>query len=459
MMLESLMICFEGVENMNKLLRVLILLGIFLGFGISCASAANVVSFNPQTVDLHPGSSQNVQIVMDEVPNGLSGFNITISVLDPEIAEIAAVSFPGWNAMPKNSTIPSSSVWIKVSDLNDQVVAGNTNVLLGTITLTGKKAGTSDLSIPKTKISDDNGSLINPVVNTGKINVTSVQTTPTITWSNLADITYGTALSITQLNAVASVPGTFTYNPVVGTVLSAGAKTLHVDFTPTDTANYNTASKDVTINVLAKPITPLKAAFDLTPTSGTAPLTVNFTDKSTNAASIRWDFGDKSGSSTNSKPSHTYTTAGTYTVTLTAFSSTNSDVTTRTITVTKPVKLKIKAIKADVTRGNAPLTVRFSCDVSGKPTSSIWTINKETIKGDAIGRVTNAFTKAGVYDVTLVVKDATGHSDSMTNKGFITVLARVKPPDAYFSAKPTYGKASLTVKFMDKSKNNPTSWK
>jgi hypothetical protein len=275
MMLESLMICFEGVENMNKLLRVLILLGIFLGFGISCASAANVVSFNPQTVDLHPGSSQNVQIVMDEVPNGLSGFNITISVLDPEIAEIAAVSFPGWNAMPKNSTIPSSSVWIKVSDLNDQVVAGNTNVLLGTITLTGKKAGTSDLSIPKTKISDDNGSLINPVVNTGKINVTSVQTTPTITWSNLADITYGTALSITQLNAVASVPGTFTYNPVVGTVLSAGAKTLHVDFTPTDTANYNTASKDVTINVLAKPITPLKAAFDLTPTSGTAPLTVN----------------------------------------------------------------------------------------------------------------------------------------------------------------------------------------
>jgi PKD repeat protein len=146
-------------------------------------------------------------------------------------------------------------------------------------------------------------------------------------------------------------------------------------------------------------------------------------------------------------------------VTLTAYSSTNSDVATRTITVTKPVKLKIKAIKADVTRGNAPFTVRFSCDVSGNPTSSIWTINKETIKDDAIGRVTHAFTKAGVYDVTLVVKDATGHSDSMTNKGFITVLARVKPPVAYFSAKPTYGKASLTVKFMDKSKNNPTSWK
>ena len=42
------------------------------------------------------------------------------------------------------------------------------------------------------------------------------------------------------------------YTPTAGTVLSVGAQTLHVDFKPTDTANYNTASKDVTINVLLK---------------------------------------------------------------------------------------------------------------------------------------------------------------------------------------------------------------
>jgi len=74
--------------------------------------------------------------------------------------------------------------------------------------------------------------------------------TPTITWANPADIVYGTALSSTQLNATASVPGTFAYTPVSGTVLNAGSgQTLHVDFTPTDTANYSTASQDVTINV------------------------------------------------------------------------------------------------------------------------------------------------------------------------------------------------------------------
>jgi hypothetical protein len=97
------------MENMNKLLRVLILLGVFLGLGISCASAANVVSFNPQTVEMRPGSSQDVQILMDSIPDGLSGFNITISILNPEIAEISAVSFPGWNSLPRNSTFPSSA--------------------------------------------------------------------------------------------------------------------------------------------------------------------------------------------------------------------------------------------------------------------------------------------------------------------------------------------------------------
>jgi hypothetical protein len=74
--------------------------------------------------------------------------------------------------------------------------------------------------------------------------------TPIITWSNPADIVYGTVLSGTQLDATASVAGTFVYTPSAGTSLSAGSnQNLHVDLTPTDTANYNNASKDVKINV------------------------------------------------------------------------------------------------------------------------------------------------------------------------------------------------------------------
>src|SRR5207245_707741 len=72
----------------------------------------------------------------------------------------------------------------------------------------------------------------------------------TTTWATPADLVYGTALSATQLNATASVAGTFVYTPPAGTVLSAGAgQTLSVTFTPTDAANYTTATRTVAITV------------------------------------------------------------------------------------------------------------------------------------------------------------------------------------------------------------------
>src|SRR5207237_1713940 len=83
------------------------------------------------------------------------------------------------------------------------------------------------------------------------VSINVLKATPVITWAAPADIIYGTALGATQLNASASVPGTFVYTPAAGAVLNAGAaQTLSVSFTPTDSANYTTASKTVSINVL-----------------------------------------------------------------------------------------------------------------------------------------------------------------------------------------------------------------
>ena len=80
------------------------------------------------------------------------------------------------------------------------------------------------------------------------------------------------------------------------------------------------------------------AAFSASPTSGAAPLAVSFTDQSTGApTSWSWTFGD-GGTSTSQNPSHTYTTAGTYTVSLTASNANGSNTLTRTglITVGSP---------------------------------------------------------------------------------------------------------------------------
>ena len=67
-------------------------------------------------------------------------------------------------------------------------------------------------------------------------------------------MTAGTALSAIQLNATANVAGTFVYTPPAGTVMSvAGTQTLSTTFTPTDTVQYATATRAVTLQVNAAP--------------------------------------------------------------------------------------------------------------------------------------------------------------------------------------------------------------
>ncbi|MEK7501372.1 MAG: hypothetical protein AAB629_00430 [Patescibacteria group bacterium] len=73
---------------------------------------------------------------------------------------------------------------------------------------------------------------------------------PVITWVDPAPISGGTALSSTQLNAIASVDGTFSYTPAKGTILPVGSNELSVGFTPADSINYSSVSKKVTIDVI-----------------------------------------------------------------------------------------------------------------------------------------------------------------------------------------------------------------
>jgi hypothetical protein len=75
-----------------------------------------------------------------------------------------------------------------------------------------------------------------------------------MTWTNPAPIIYGAPLSSNQLNATASVPGNFAYNPTNGTVLTAGTNTLSVIFIPIDTVDYSNATNTVSVAVSPAPL-------------------------------------------------------------------------------------------------------------------------------------------------------------------------------------------------------------
>ena len=80
------------------------------------------------------------------------------------------------------------------------------------------------------------------------------QAVPVITWPAPQPIIVGAALGPAQLNATASVPGTFTYSPSPGTVLPVGTQTINAFFTPADAADYTSASASVTLAVNAAPV-------------------------------------------------------------------------------------------------------------------------------------------------------------------------------------------------------------
>src|SRR5271154_1807405 len=68
------------------------------------------------------------------------------------------------------------------------------------------------------------------------------QATPEITWATPASIRAGTALTTAQLDATASVPGSFKYSPAAGTVLAAGTQQLTTVFSPANTTDYASAT-------------------------------------------------------------------------------------------------------------------------------------------------------------------------------------------------------------------------
>ena len=127
------------------------------------------------------------------------------------------------------------------------VVSGPATLSGGTLGITG----TGTVTIRASQAGDANYAPAPEV--TRSFNV--AKATPVVTWTPPAAIPYGTGLTTAQLNATANVPGSFSYSPASGTVLSAGPQLLTVTFTPEDTLNYAVASGSVSLGVQRKPLT------------------------------------------------------------------------------------------------------------------------------------------------------------------------------------------------------------
>lgn len=159
--------------------------------------------------------------------------------------------------------------------------------------------------------------------------------------------------------------------------------------------------------------------FSASPISGTFPLKVKFTDKSTGSiTSWFWKFGD-GGTSTARNPVHEYSKAGKYTVSLTIKNAAGNNTKTISnyIVVTAPKK-PVAGFTATPTSGKAPLTVKFTDKSTNTPTSWSWKFGDGSTS--TVQNSSHKYTNKGTYTISLTVKNL-GGNNSVTKTKYIIV--------------------------------------
>jgi PKD repeat protein len=162
-------------------------------------------------------------------------------------------------------------------------------------------------------------------------------------------------------------------------------------------------TKSIAKTIVVNPV--IQADFGYSPTNPVVGTSIQFSDKSSgNITTWSWKFGD-SGTSSLKNPTHAYSAAGTYNVTLTVSDGASSNSMTQTVTVTTSI---VAGFSFDPASPVVNQQVQFLDSTQGTPTSWSWDF------GDAATSTsknpTHTYSQAGTYTVKLTASDGTNSS-------------------------------------------------
>lgn len=203
----------------------------------------------------------------------------------------------------------------------------------------------------------------------------------------------------------------------------------------------NTISHNVIVNAV-----PVAAFSSNTACFGQA---TNFTDLTSGTPiSWEWDFGDGSPVNNLQNPSHTYASAGTYTVTLISFGGSGcSDTLSNTITVNPVPSANFSS--ANVCTND---TMIFSSTSVGNPDMFVWNFGDGFFDNTNNDSSSHVYTLAGTYNVVLTVGYvSTGCTNSIT----IPVTSYPLTVPSFTSTTPCL---NVNTIFTDATSNAPTQW-
>jgi len=452
------------------------------------------------------GETVDYAIVLDEAPDGLSGYSLTVTLTNPAVGEITDVSFPAWATLNNKGTLPADSVTIKAADLMNTVADNANDITLATLTLRADEAGSTPVTITLNQMDDDDGGIMSPAIADGSFTVEGTVTpTPTTTTTPApvadfsADPVSGDVPLTVQFTDLSTGDGISEWawdfdddgtidsteqNPSF-TYSAAGTYTVSLAVTGTGGSDSEIKADYIAVSdvVIPTPTTQPPAHTVPVVTAGVAGSTVVmnweqiddadlsgykvvisknnpnpaypadgymhwFTDRTTTTVTINegdgYNGGDFGGS---------IVAGETYYFSITAVYDDGEKIAGNVIQLTFPgstVPAPVGAFSADPLSGDSPLTVQFTDESTGQITSWLWDVDNDGTVDCMTKDCTHTYTGAGSYTVKLTVS-GDGGFDNVFKEDYITVTSAPVAPVADFTADTTYGEAPLTVAFTDAS--------
>ncbi len=212
-------------------------------------------------------------------------------------------------------------------------------------------------------------------------------------------------------------------------------------YTITLVAENNCGSDTTSYVVTATPVL-VDAFFNTSVTSGCSPVTVDFTQYTLGGTNYSWDFDDGNVSTVYS-PTHTFTTPGTYNVSLSANDGCGYDTTTVAITVHPDPLMDFTSAPATVCANEAISFTNLSSGIAGVS----WDFGDGSTS--VLVNPTHAYATSGVYNVVL-----SGTSQTYGCFASVTHPVTVSPtPVAQFTPNPANGCIPLDVQMVNTSIN------
>ena len=203
-----------------------------------------------------------------------------------------------------------------------------------------------------------------------------------------------------------------------------------------------------TITVVDNPI----ANFSVSQTTGCAlDNSFQFTNNSANAVSYTWDFGDGT-SSNDTSPTHTYLNPGSYNVKLIATSNYGcQDIEIKNSLITIFAKPNIQFTSNTTSTCDVNTTFNFTDNTVGATTWN-WNLGDGTTSSNQ--NLSHQYNAIGNYNVTLIVTNNNGCSDTLSQSNFVHIGNTLIPS---FTTSNTTGCAPSSIHF-NSTTLNATTW-